>query len=91
MALGSNVAKMHLLWTWMEGQQVCQGVLSVWMNGIQMPVYAEPEYVRLLGRQAVPEVYHKEDLLKLMTAVHRATAVDPPAVCNPQAGRMALS
>ena len=76
--MGSNVVKMHVFWMWMEGQQVHQGVPSVWMNGVQMLMPAEREYVRLLGHHALPLVYHKEDLRKLMSAAHTATAVVSP-------------
>ena len=75
-ALGSDVSKMHVLRTWMEGQRIRYGVLSVWMNGVRLPVL-ESEYIRSLGRHALPHTYHKEDFRKLMTAAHRASTVIP--------------
>ena len=60
-ALGSDVSKMHVLRTWMEGQRVWYGVPSVLMNGVRLPVPSETEYVRSLGRHTLPHTYHKED------------------------------
>ena len=97
-ALGSDVSKMHVLRTWMEGQRVRYGVPSVLMNGVRLPVPSEAEYVRSLGRHALPHTYHKEDLRKFMMAARRASAVIPikslraqypPAMYNPKAGGMA--
>ena len=76
-ALESDVSKMHVLRTWMEGQRVRYGAPSVWMNGVRLPVPSESEYIRSLGRHAVPHVYHREDFRKLMTASHRASALAP--------------
>ena len=39
-ALGSDVSKMHVLHTWMEGQRVRYGTPSVWMNGVRLPLPA---------------------------------------------------
>ena len=98
MALGSDVFKMHVLRTWMEGQKIRYGVPSVWMNGVRLPVPSETEYIRSLGRRALPHTYHKEDFRKLMTAARRASAMIPikslwvqypPAMYSPQAGGMA--
>ena len=97
-ALGSDVSKMHVLRTWMEGQRVRYGVPSVLMNGVRLRVPSEPEYIRSLGRHALPHTYHKEDFRKFMTAARRASAVIPikslraqypPAMYNPKAGGMA--
>ena len=97
-ALGSDVSKMHVLRTWMEGQRVRYGVPLVWMNGVRLPVPSEPEYIRSLGRHALPHTYHKEDFRKFMTAARRASAVIfikslraqyPAAMYNPKAGGMA--
>ena len=49
-ALGSNVSKMHVLRTWMEGQRIRYGAPSVWMNGVRLPVPSESAYIRSLGR-----------------------------------------
>ena len=98
MALGSDVSKMRVLRTWMEGQRVRYGVPSVLMNGVRLPVLSEPEYIRSLGRHALPHTYHKEHFRKLMTAARRASAAIPikslraqypPAMYNPKAGGMA--
>ena len=68
------------------------------MNGVRLPVPSEPEYIRSLGRDALPRTYHKEDFWKLMTAARCASAVIPikslrsqypPAMYNPKAGGMA--
>ena len=40
-ALGPDVSKMHVLRTWMEGQQLRYGVPSVLMKGVQLPVLSE--------------------------------------------------
>ena len=94
MALGSDVSKMHVLRTWMEGQQI--GSPLVWMNGVRLPVPSESAYIRSLGRHTLPHVYNKEDLRKLMTASRRASAVIPlkslraqypPAMYKPKAWR----
>ena len=77
MALGSDVAKMHVLRTGSEGQRVWYGRPSVWMNRVELPVPSEADYVRSLGRHALPHVYHKEDFRKLTTAVQRASMVVP--------------
>ena len=97
-ALGSDVSKMHGLRTWMEGQRVRYGVPLVVMNGVRLPVPSEAEYVRSLGRHALPHTYHKEDFRKFMMAARRASAVIPikslraqypPAMYNPKAGGIA--
>ena len=97
-ALGSDVSKMHVLRTWMEGQRVRYGVSSVLMNGVRLPVPSETEYIRSLGRHALPHIYHKEGFRKFMTAARRASTVIPikslraqypPAMYNPKAGGMA--
>ena len=97
-ALGSDVSKMHVLHKWMEGRRVRYGVPSVRMNGVRLPVPAEPEYIRSLGRHALPHTYHKEDFRKFMTAARRASTVIPIkslraqyplAMYNPKAGGMA--
>ena len=94
-ALGSDVSKMHLLRTWMEGHRIRYGVPSVLMNGVRLPVPSESEYVRSLGRHALPTMYHKEDFHKLMTVARRASAVIPlkslraqypPAMYNTRGG-----
>ena len=79
-ALGSDVSKMHVLRTWMGGRRIWYGAPSVWMNRVRLPVPSEPsepEYIRSLGRHALPHVYHREDLRKLTTASRRASAVIP--------------
>ena len=97
-AQGSDVSKMHVLRTWMEGQRVRYGVPSVLMNRVRLPVPSETEYIRSLGRHALPHTYHKEDFRKFMAAARRASAVIPiksvraqypPAMYNPKAGGMA--
>ena len=96
--LGSDVSKMHVLRTWMEGQRVRYGVPSVLMSGVQLPVPSETEYIRSLGRHTLPHTYHKEDFRKFMMAARRASAVIPikslraqypPAMYNPKKGGMA--
>ena len=98
LALGSDVSKMHVLRTWMDGQRVRYGVPSVLMNGVRLPVPTENYYIRSLGRHALPHTYHKEDFRKFMMAARRASAVIPikslraqypPAMYNPKAGGMA--
>ena len=68
------------------------------MNGVRLPVLSESEYIRSLGRHALPHVYHREDFRKLMTATRHGSAVVPlkslraqypPAMHNPEAGGMA--
>ena len=97
-ALGSIVSKMHVLRTWMDGQRVRYGVPSVLMNGVRLPVPSEKDYIRSLGRHALPHTYHKEYFRKFMMAARRASAVIPikslraqypPAMYNPKAGGMA--
>ena len=53
-ALGSNVSKMHMLRTWMEGQRIRYRAPSNWMNGFRLPVPSETTYIRSLGWHAPP-------------------------------------
>ena len=77
MALGSDVSKMHVLRTWMEGRRIRYGVPSVWMNRVRLSVPSDRAYTCSLGRHALPHTCHKEDFCKLMTAARRAFAVIP--------------
>ena len=99
LAMGSDVSKMRVLRTWMDGQRVPYRVPSVLMTGVRLPVPSETEYIRTLGQHALPHTYHKEDFREFMTAARRASAVIPikslraqyhPAMYNPKAGGMAL-
>ena len=45
------------------------------MNRVLLPMPAEADYVRSVGRHALPNVYHKEHFRKLMAVVRRAAAV----------------
>ena len=82
MGLGSDVAKMHVLRTWLEGQWVCYGRPSIWMNGVQVPVTSETDHIRSLGRHARLHTHHKGDFRTLMAAAHCVVFRAVPGVNN---------
>ena len=92
-ALGSDVSKMHVLRTWMDGQRVRYGVPSVLMNGVRLPVPTEKDYIRSLGRHALPHTYHKEDFHDGGAACFRGyphqvlAGAIPPSHVQPEGGR----
>ena len=54
-AVGSDVAKMHVPRMWAEGQRIRYGTPSILMNGGQLSVPSETDYIRSLGRHAPPD------------------------------------
>ena len=60
--------------TILRGKQVAFNRQPIQFSGMALRIPAEGEYVRLLGRHALPHVFHRQDLRKLMASFCRAVA-----------------
>ena len=72
--LFSDATKTFGFGTTLQGKQVTFGRQPIQFFGMPLRIPEDEEYIRLLGRHALPNVFHRQDLQKLMVSCRRATA-----------------
>ena len=60
--------------TALRGKQVTFGLPLIHFSGMALHIPEEGECIRLLGRHALPHVFHRQDVRKLMASCRRAVA-----------------
>ena len=72
--LFSDATKTIGFGTALRGKRVAFGCQPIHFSGMPLCIPEEGGYIRLLGRHALPHVFHRQDLRKLMAACRRAVA-----------------
>ena len=60
--------------TTLQSRRVIFGRQPIQFSGMPLRILENIEYIRLLGRNALPNVFHRKDLRKLMASCRRAIA-----------------
>ena len=72
--LFSDATKTVGFGTTLQGKRVIFGCQPIQFSGMPLRIPEDTEYIRLLGRHALPHVFHRQDLRKLMASCRRAVA-----------------
>ena len=72
--LFSDATKTVGFGTTLQGKRVVFGRQPIQFSGMPLRIPEDMEYIRLLGRHALPNVFHRQDLRKLMASCRRAVA-----------------
>ena len=72
--LFSDGTKTVVFGTTLQGKRVALGRQPIQFSGMPLRILEDGEYIRLLGQHALPNVFHRQDLLKLMASCRRAVA-----------------
>ena len=72
--LFSDATKTMRFGTALQGKRVTFGRQPIHFSGMPLCIPEEGDYIWLLGRHALPHVFHRQDLRKLMASYCRAVA-----------------